>query len=440
MPASRNANLGQFFTSNASVQDTMASLVSHTTGIALEPSAGEGHLASALLRKRPNLQLSAYEIDDSLQWRVPGVERDKKDFFSVLPAQSFDVIIANPPYLPLMSTRASTRRLAQTVASRYHKKVNLYQLFLDVAIDHLRTGGELVAIVPGEWVYSTAASVLREKFFSSGAITHFIHCGEEKLFPDADLPFLCILRFVKGAPQKRVKYWSSFSDASSGKRASSRVLVSRGTRWALFPPVLAAQVSEWTTLSACFDVKVGLVTGAEDVFRLPTNHGLEPETVALQVTSERDTAEYLFLEEYGTPEDLPPKARAYIKRHKKRLMKRRIRRFSEDDFHRYGAVRNLAAMRSETQRFYALAKTRHPDPFFLLDGTTLFNGSVVGVFARTSSDISCGDAVRLLNSTKYRAILEGMMLLSGEKVSLQHATIADLPFPPSLNALEEFLA
>lgn len=418
----------------------MTSLIAHRSGQALEPSAGEGHLSQAVLRDRPGLSLTSLEIDRTLDWALSGHPRIQRDFFSVKPSASYDVVVANPPYVPWKNVRAATRNRAARQKSMYHQRVNLYQLFMDAAIDHLAPGGEMVFVVPGEWVHATVASPLREKMARSGALTHFVHCGEERLFLDADLPFLCILRFVKGESQKEVQYWRTFESAANGVAAEPRTLLDRDNRWMMLPTDIAATIESWSTLSEHFDVCAGLVSGADDVFRVKNTAAFEPETIMMQVSSERTLVPYLFLDKYETPSLIPEKARVFIQNHRARLLSRRSRKFSELSYHRYAAVRNLSLMESTTERFFASVRTRNREPFFTVSGATHFNGAVFGIFRKESCALSVKDTVALLNSPRYRIVLEGMLLVSGEKTSLQHATISDLPVPRSSAAIREFLA
>ena len=80
----------------------------------------------------------------------------------------------------------------------------------------LQDDGELIFIVPKEWLYNTSAQFLRDYLCENGDFTHFIDCGEEKLFDDADVPALCIFRYQKNFKGK-VKYYESIDDYNNYK-------------------------------------------------------------------------------------------------------------------------------------------------------------------------------------------------------------------------------
>ena len=442
MAEQRTQQLGQFFTRSQKVQDVMTALVTHTRGAALEPSAGEGHLASALHRVAPHLAITSVEIDSSLSWSHTDLPLSTSDFFEHTANQqgTYDVVFGNPPYVTLKNTDALTREALEPYAVSYQGKVNLYQLFFDRCIDLLKPGGELVFIIPGEWVYATSAAPLREKLQRLGAVTDFIHCGEEKLFSDASVPFISIVRFVRGLTQGPIKYHNSLQAAHTKQIPELRSLVVRNKRWMMLPSDLADEIGEWGTLRDQFSAHVGLVSGCDDVFLLKPGSKVEDACRLSQMTSERVEKEFLFLDRYKNLDEVPPRARAYVRRHKRRLMARKIRVFSTENFWQYGAVRNLSLMDSTTDRFFALVKTRSPEPFFHAGSTKHFTGAVLGVFRLESATLQCEEVVTLLNSPRYRSILESMLLVSGEKVSLQPATLLDAPLPRNSDALRAFLA
>lgn len=419
----------------------MTRLVTHTAGRSLEPSAGEGHLARALRIARPGLTLDCVELDSTLSWTGIDVPRHDSDFFVWAAGRdgSYDTIFGNPPYVALKSVGDSTKSAVGSLLAQYQGKTNLYHLFMHRCIELLRDGGELVFIVPAEWFFATSAAPLRALMERTGAVTDVVHCGEEKLFSDADVPAIMIFRFQRAATQGAVRYWSDFGKASQQQPAEKRELVAVDGRWLLLEKKTAKRVSGWTRLGEFFDVRVGLVSGADKVYKPDSVAGIEHECLLEQVTTSGRLEPFLYLENFDRFEDIPANAAGHIIRHKTELINRKIRRFDEGNWWRYGAIRNAAAMDSDTERFFALVKTRHPKPFFLVPGATHFSGGVLGVFKKPSAPCSCEEAVTLLNDSRYRVLFDSMLLSSNGKLSLQPATLADAPFPRSRAQLEAFL-
>lgn len=174
LDASNQDALGQFFTpaAAAALIASMARLQESGTLRVLDPGAGSGMLAAALvarvLRERPSLSLHvvAVETDETLlpylrstldacesagEGRIT-TEVLQADFIlsaTGLDADArltggFDLVIQNPPYGKLGTTSPHRRamRLSGVDAP------NLYAAFLALSTSALRPGGQLVAITP----------------------------------------------------------------------------------------------------------------------------------------------------------------------------------------------------------------------------------------------------------------------------------------------------
>ena len=417
----------------------MASLVSHREGRGLEPSAGAGNLVAILEQQRPHLHIDAVEIDSRLE-RVCETPITVGDFFAFSDGRdgTYDVVFGNPPYVSWKEVEDSTRASASSVKSSYSDKTNLYHLFIDRCADLLARGGEMVFIVPKEWLYLTSAAPLRNKLGRLGAITHFVDCGEENLFADAAVPALLIFRWVRGAKQGSVSVAASTADAV-GAAWTKGVLTASGERWMLVPGSLKPVIAGWGKLSDQFVVRVGLITGLDRVYKLGSARDVEPSCAQMQVDTTRQMVPFLNVNDFTALDAIPPKAAATLRAHEDELRARRITRFHDGNWWRYGAVRNEEWMQSDDERFFGLVKTRSPEPFFTVPGAKYFTGGVLGVFRRDTASVSVATAVRVLNAPAFRPVLEAMFLTSGNKVSLQPATLMDVPFPRSESDALAFL-
>lgn len=422
---------GQFFTRHTTVHTVMANLISHRTGTACEPSAGAGHLVAVLEAHRPNMAVDAVELDHRLTstCRTPVT---RADFFtwSVGREGRYQLIFGNPPYVAWKHVEQGTAVTAAATKARYSNKTNLYHLFIDRAVDLLADGGEMILIVPKEWLYSTSAAPLRTKLDTHGALTHIVDCGEEPLFADAAVPALLIFRWVKGQRRGPILHAAGTTAAAEGTW-TTRQLGSAGQRWLILPTGLAAAIADWTPLSDQYIPRVGLVTGLDRAFRLPAGHRIEPECVHLQIDTSRTPVPFLDVDHITNPDDLPPNAAAHLAAHEHDLRARRIRTFDDSNWWTYGARRNITHMASDTRRFYALVKTRHQAPFFTCPDAGSFTGGVLGLFAHDGTNVDVDTAVAVLNSPAYRAVFDAMSLTTADKLNLQPATLSDAPFPPT---------
>jgi len=428
---------GQFFTTSDSVQRVLGGLITSTSGRLLEPSAGAGHLVKWAEQSLPH-SIDAVELDPAIKKVCTG-DIYYSDFFIFSDGKDglYDVVLGNPPYVSWKDVEEATVESASAVKEEYSDKANLYYLFIDRCIDLLADGGELIFIVPKEWLYTSSALPLRRKVLREGSLTHLVDCGEEKLFSDADVPALLIFRFVKGSRAKRVLFASSLAAALHG-RYVSRMLVNRDGRFLLLTRDLAATVKTWGNLKDNFRVRVGIVSGADKIFRVTEGLEIEPECVQHYVTT-KGIEPFIDVNHIDKWADMPPKTAAYLARYKQDLIERRICSFTETNWWKYGAIRNRDHMLGPGDRFYAYAKTRSDAPFFTKSGTRLYGGGILGLFRTRNGRVSPKTAIRVLNSPQYRGILEAMFLTTANKVSLQPATLEDAPFPRDEEQAQEWL-
>lgn len=422
---------GQFFTTVPSVQKAMLSLVTNTTGTMLEPSAGAGHLTKALEDAFPGADIDAVELDDSIP-PICSTVVTHNDFFTFADnvSRKYDVIFGNPPYVAWKNVESASKISSASVKASYSEKTNLYHLFIDRCIDLMNEDAEMVFIVPKEWLYTSSASPLRKKVYASGFISHIIDCGEEKLFEDADVPALLIFRFVKSSKTnltEKVSFAENLDKALENVW-DSRKLVDTNSRWLLLHDSLAAKVKTWGRLGDVFSVKVGIVTGADNVFRVTPDMDIDPESVVSYITT-KGLEKFIDVNQFEAFSDLPPKTASYLLTHKESLIGRKISPFNENNWWKYGAVRNRQAMDSPADRFYALGRTRSTTPFFSVSsGEKYYGGSILGLFAKNDG-MNVQAYIDFMNSSDFREIMEAMFLASGNKVSLQPATLEDAPLP-----------
>lgn len=421
------SQLGQFFTTQSRVQEALSSLIENTdtNSIVLEPSAGAGHLVQVLKNKGFN-SIEAVEFDKTIK-NITDIPFIYEDFFTHK-GEGYKTILGNPPYVAWKSVANSTRTASANTKSRYGDKVNLYMLFIDRLIDKLAQGGELILITPKEWLYSTSASPLRHKMEQTGALTHIIDCGEAPLFDDAAVPALLIFRFLKGKKQGPVTYSEFFTHTQTQKKH----LIKSGDRWLILSEKLKKLTTQegWGTLGDLFSIKVGIVSGADSVFRTTLNQGT-PYLTTKGVE--------LFLDYHDTSdwEEIPEEARQALIPHKEALLGRKIAQFDETNWWKWGAVRNKEIMMSERARFYTHNRTRAEEPFFTHKPTKLYSGGVLGLFLKENLPFTpkIEDCIKLLNSSLYGEFFIAMGLTTGNKKTFQPSTLEIAPFPVSEEAL-----
>ncbi len=338
----RVERLGQVFTREDVVSSMLA--LRRNGGRVLEPSAGNGAFSSRL----PGCV--AIELDAS----VAPAGAQVMDFFDYPLTERFDTIIGNPPYVRHQDILPGTR--ARLDSGLFDLRSNLYLFFIEKCVQHLNPGGELIFIVPREFTKLTAARRLNSWLFEQGSITDFHETGDARVF-GAYVPNCAVFRFEKGRRDRRMH------DGRRFHCERGQLMFLRG--------------DYGVPLSALFDVRVGAVSGADNVFVHPEGN------VEFVCSSTVDTG--------LTRRAFFDVRNEWLEQHKSTLLARRVRTFDEHNWWRWGRVHH----RSDASRIYVNGKTRKPRPFFLHDCPN-YDGSVLALFAR-SPQIDVRAAVTLLN-------------------------------------------
>lgn len=336
-------HLGQVFT-RQDVVETMLSL-RRTTGRTLEPSAGNGAFSSRI----PGCV--AIELDK----RVAPSSAKVMDFFAYPTDEKFDCVIGNPPYVRHRDIRPATRKLLD--GSMFDRRTNLYLYFIAKCVQHLVQGGELIFIVPREFVKLTSARTLNRWLFEQGTITDFVEMGDSRIF-GSYVPNCAIFRFEKGRTDRRMKDGRMFTESDG------QLNFIRGK--------YGIQLSE------LFDVKVGAVSGADRIFVHPDGN---TEFVCSTTFDTGKTRRAYY--------DVKSK---HLEKFKKTLLERRVRQFDETNWWMWGRKHPV----TDAPRIYVNVMTRRAKPFFLHECNN-FDGSVLALFPKDRS-MNLEKAVDLLNT------------------------------------------
>lgn len=195
MKDDRIARYGQVFTKPDMVRHMISLIENINGGSILEPSVGNGNFYRPLVEK--------FGCDN-----VVGVEIDPEicpegcinvDFFSFGMGRTFDTIIGNPPYVKYNQILSATKSLLSDIP--LNGLSNLYLYFIWRCIDLLNPNGELIFVVPRDFIKTTSARPLNRRLFTEGGFTWFEEFGDENTFDNAQ-PNVVIFRWVKGGQHK----------------------------------------------------------------------------------------------------------------------------------------------------------------------------------------------------------------------------------------------
>lgn len=181
--------LGQYFTTKNELKEKIFDFILNNPINILEPSIGQGDLVTYIMEKNPNIVFDMYEIDDTIKLLSNVKQKDViyVDFMKQTINKLYKTIIGNPPYIKT-------------------KKGNLYIDFIDKCYNLLDKNGELIFIVPSDFLKLTSASRLLNEMMLNGTFTHIYHPHNEKMFENASIDII-IFRYCKNILlEKKVLY------------------------------------------------------------------------------------------------------------------------------------------------------------------------------------------------------------------------------------------
>ena len=327
--------MGQYFTISDDLQQFVFDKVKHKGSLILEPSFGAGHLLKKFKESNADYPIICYELDSTI---TPTIAFNTHqtiiygDFTTQLITQKFKTIVGNPPYV-----KQSTG--------------NLYIKFIEICFGLLDADGEIIFIVPSDFIKLTSASSLIDAMIKEGSFTDFLFPHDEKLFEGANVDVV-VFRYEKGVKTK--------DTIVNGKKMICNV--NSG--------IITFSETEITgnPLSDKFNVYVGLVSGRDEVYRNDIGN--------INVLSDKDKVQkYIFAETFPTGNTVID---AHLKANKSVLLERKIRKFKEDNWFEWGAPRNMTTIQKSLGKpcIFVRNMTRNKEVAFM-DKVQNFGGTLL---------------------------------------------------------------
>ena len=248
------------------------------------------------------IKFDMYEIDESIQLLDESLRNDVVygDFFAQTITKKYKTIIGNPPYVRT-------------------KTGNLYIDFISKCINLLNDGGELIFIVPSDFLKLTCAARLINKMFEKGNITYIFHPNDEHLFENASIDVIIFRYCHLYTETKQCLY----NDEPKYIHVNNGIIT--------FADTDKCQ----SCVNEHFNVYVGMVSGKESVYK-----NAEYGTIDVLIGKNKIN-KYIYINEYPTDS---AELNEYMEENKETLISRRIRKFNESNWFEWGAPRNLATI------------------------------------------------------------------------------------------------
>jgi adenine-specific DNA-methyltransferase len=352
--------LGQYFTTNIELKQKIFDFILNNPSNILEPSIGQGDLIIFIKEKLSNITFDMYEIDNTINL-LDNIDKNNiiwGDFMKQPIYKSYKTIIGNPPYIRT-------------------KKGNLYVDFIEKCYNLLDNNGELIFIVPSDFLKLTCSSKLLNIMMTNGTFTHIFHPHNEKMFENASIDIIIFRYYKNNLIEKKVLYNNDLF----------YIINSNG--------LITFNEKEHVNnvlFETYFDIFVGLVSGKEEVYK---NKELGNINI---LNGENKIDKYIYVEKYPCEND---EINKYLLQNKKILMERKIRKFNEVNWFEWGAPRNIKSINDNLGKdcIYIYNLTRKSNVSFI--GKVDYFGSSL-IMLKPKIKCNLINIVSYLNSDKFK--------------------------------------
>jgi adenine-specific DNA-methyltransferase len=336
--------MGQYFTISDDLQKFVFDKVKHKGSLILEPSFGAGHLLKKFKEANTDYPIVCYELDNTIKPTITFNTHQTivyGDFTKQIITQKFKTIVGNPPYV-----KQSTG--------------NLYIKFIEICFGLLDSDGEIIFIVPSDFIKLTSASSLIDTMIKEGSFTDFLFPHDEKLFEGASVDVV-VFRYEKGIKTKNtiVNGKNMICNVNNGIITFSETEINGNP------------------LSDKFNVYVGLVSGKDEVYRNDIGN--------MNILNDKDRVQkYIFAEKFPTGDTAID---THLRANKSVLLERKIRKFSENNWFEWGAPRNITSIKKSLGKpcIFVRNMTRNQEVAFI-DKVQNFGGSLICLIPKEDMD------------------------------------------------------
>jgi len=354
--------LGQYFTTHNQLKQKVYDFILNDPINILEPCIGQGDLITFIKEKNPNIIFDMYEIDSDIKL-LPQIERNNiiyGDFMQQNIIKKYKTIVGNPPYVRT-------------------KKANMYIEFTEKCYNLLENNGELIFIVPSDFLKLTSASKLLNEMMTHGTFTHIYHPHNEKMFENASIDIIIFRYYKNNSIEKKVLYNDELQYVINSDGLITFSIEEDNTNNIMFKDY--------------FDIYVGIVSGREEIYK---NEELGNIMV---LNGENKIEKYIYIEKYPCDDE---KINKHLLNNKKELIERGIRKFNENNWFEWGAPRNITAINENRNKecIYVYNMTRSPIVGFI-GKVNYFGGGLLMLIPKKKCNLI--NILKYVNSSKFKS-------------------------------------
>ena len=174
---------------------------------------------SRIKTKFPNVSIQ-FEETNFIDFAISNSDCNNGDLFDTTLRQSFDLIIANPPYV---RTQIMGSYQSQILSNRFNLsgRVDLYHAFI-IGISHmLGIGGTAGIIVSNRFMTTKSGASIRRALLDRFDILHIWDLGDTKIFDAAVLPAILIVKHHQNKKYRVPAFTSIYQTRESAHRCVS---------------------------------------------------------------------------------------------------------------------------------------------------------------------------------------------------------------------------
>ncbi len=215
-PPKHRKKFAQFFTPEP-VAEIMCDwlLQDENFSTLLEPAFGLGIFSRIILKKKKNIQITGFDIDENIYntaksyfKNYPNVQLFLEDYLLNDRNHKYDRIICNPPYFKFhdYENTKTVNTINKKLGLHLTRFTNLYTLFLLKSVYQLQENGRMAYLLPSEFLNADYGKKIKEYLIQANILRHIIVFNFQETLFDNALTTSTILLMAKDKFSKKIHF------------------------------------------------------------------------------------------------------------------------------------------------------------------------------------------------------------------------------------------